>query len=306
MCFLFYSCSAVGSDVVDLPSKISGYRGKRVDINCTYEAGYETHLKYFCKGTCIFGIKNIIIESESPAKDERFSLIDDRRARVFTVTITDLRTEDEGIYWCAVSRIGLLPDVYSQILLFVKHDTKTTEVSTTNPFSENTPSTINISPLNPQTNKIIPTDQTPSSTESLIYICVGLVIVVIGFLIALMMLCKQKKKGKKSPIITQSETSGHVSTVLLPLSTIPDSAVEHIYDNDDQEYREIGELQNKNIHNTIITYSSVERPDSMIYSAAERPYSTIYSNAEKQADPLIYSMAERPESIIYSTAEKLF
>ncbi len=45
-----------------------------------------------------------MIKSGSPAEDERFSLTDDTTARVFTVSITDLRTEDEGRYWCAVKR----------------------------------------------------------------------------------------------------------------------------------------------------------------------------------------------------------
>ncbi|XP_067298477.1 polymeric immunoglobulin receptor-like [Pseudorasbora parva] len=118
---------------------VIGHRGERVDIRCPYDSGYEANPKYFCKGECIFGIRNIIIRSGSPAKDERFSLTDDTTARVFTVTITDLRTEDEGQYWCAVERTlttdRAITDVYSEIYLQVKLDKKTTEVSTINPFS---------------------------------------------------------------------------------------------------------------------------------------------------------------------------
>ncbi|XP_016380313.1 CMRF35-like molecule 1 [Sinocyclocheilus rhinocerous] len=69
-----------------------------------------------------------MVKSGSPAKDQRFSLSDDTTARVFTVTITDLRTEDEGQYWCGVERI--LPDVYSEILLLVKQDKRPAEVTT--------------------------------------------------------------------------------------------------------------------------------------------------------------------------------
>ncbi|XP_051560671.1 CMRF35-like molecule 9 isoform X5 [Myxocyprinus asiaticus] len=193
---VFFTCmvTAVGSDVVDLPSKISGYRGKRVDINCTYEAGYETHLKFFCKGTCIFGIKNIIIESESPAKDERFSLIDDRRARVFTVTITDLRTEDEGIYWCAVSRIGLLPDVYSQILLFVKHGATTLEVPAVTPFP-NTSYYFSTSELNLQAT---------TSTGSFLIIITTAVLAVVLIGLSLVIVVVRKKK--------QTDTQSHISS----------------------------------------------------------------------------------------------
>jgi len=64
--------------------------------------------------------KNIMVESGSPAEDERFSLTDDTTARVFTVTITDLRTGDAGKYWCAVER-SIITDVYSEIMLQVKY-----------------------------------------------------------------------------------------------------------------------------------------------------------------------------------------
>ncbi|XP_056128034.1 CMRF35-like molecule 2 [Rhinichthys klamathensis goyatoka] len=107
--------------VVGAYSIMSGYIGERVDIRCSYESGYESNSKYFCKGECLLLNKNIMVKSGSPAKDERFSLTDDTTARVFTVTITDLRTEDQGQYWCAVGR-SIITDVYSEILLLVKLD----------------------------------------------------------------------------------------------------------------------------------------------------------------------------------------
>ncbi len=113
MVFLF-------SVVVVAPETVTGHRGERLDIRCRYEAGYELYSKYFCKGECTFGDKNIMIKSGSPAKDERFSLTDNTTARVFTVSITDLRTEDEGRYWCAVERTLPFKDVYSEIMLLVK------------------------------------------------------------------------------------------------------------------------------------------------------------------------------------------
>uniref|UniRef100_A0A673MGD7 Immunoglobulin V-set domain-containing protein n=1 Tax=Sinocyclocheilus rhinocerous TaxID=307959 RepID=A0A673MGD7_9TELE len=44
--------------------------------------------------------------------------------RIFTVTITNLRTQDEGQYWCGVDRT--LTDDYSEILLLVKQGNKIT------------------------------------------------------------------------------------------------------------------------------------------------------------------------------------
>ncbi|XP_056314079.1 CMRF35-like molecule 5 [Danio aesculapii] len=111
--------------VVSVPDKLSGHRGQRFDIKCRYNSGYETNVKYFCRGTCHYGNKDIIVHSGSPAKDERFSLTDDTTNKVFTITITDLRTEDAGTYWCAVERV-FLTDVYSEIVLLVEQDAQTT------------------------------------------------------------------------------------------------------------------------------------------------------------------------------------
>uniref|UniRef100_A0A671NKK4 Immunoglobulin domain-containing protein n=1 Tax=Sinocyclocheilus anshuiensis TaxID=1608454 RepID=A0A671NKK4_9TELE len=109
MIFLF-------SVVAGAPVTVTGHRGHRLDIRCPYESGYGSNSKYFCKGKCNFA--NIMVKSGSPAKDQRFSLTDDTTARVFTITVTDLRTEDAGQYWSAVKRI--LTDVYSEMLLLVK------------------------------------------------------------------------------------------------------------------------------------------------------------------------------------------
>ncbi|XDV16518.1 hypothetical protein PO909_016194 [Leuciscus waleckii] len=109
----------------------------------------------FVKGSVTSWInKNIMVKSGSPAKDERFSLTDDTTARVFTVTITDLRTEDEGQYWCVVRRTVPLPDLYSEILLLVKLNKNTTEVSTISPSSK-TPSSFSPTELNPQSGQFL-------------------------------------------------------------------------------------------------------------------------------------------------------
>uniref|UniRef100_A0A671MCP9 CMRF35-like molecule 1 n=1 Tax=Sinocyclocheilus anshuiensis TaxID=1608454 RepID=A0A671MCP9_9TELE len=106
------------STVVVSSKTVTGHRGERVDIRCSYDAGYESNSKYFCKGKCNYRNKIIMVKSGSPAKDKRFSLTDNKRTRVFTVSITDLRTEDTGLYWCAVKRP--FTDIYSEILLIVK------------------------------------------------------------------------------------------------------------------------------------------------------------------------------------------
>ncbi|XP_035390609.1 CMRF35-like molecule 1 [Electrophorus electricus] len=106
---------------------VTGYKGHSVQIRCPYKSGYETHMKYLCRGECYtFQIKDIPLDSES-AKDKRFSLNDDTAARVFTVTITDLRSEDGGKYWCATEQ--KVRDDYTEILLVVKVDPASSSIS---------------------------------------------------------------------------------------------------------------------------------------------------------------------------------
>ncbi|XP_035390619.1 CMRF35-like molecule 1 [Electrophorus electricus] len=93
---------------------VTGYKGRSVQIRCPYKSGYETHLKYLCRGECYtFQTKDIPVDSKT-AKDKS----DDTAARVFTVTITDLRSVDGGKYWCATEQT--LRDDYTEILLVVK------------------------------------------------------------------------------------------------------------------------------------------------------------------------------------------
>ncbi|XP_016398977.1 CMRF35-like molecule 3 [Sinocyclocheilus rhinocerous] len=302
---LVFSSICTGASVT-----VIGHRGERADIRCTYESGYESNPKYLCKGECKFGSRNIIVKSGSPAKDQRFSLSDDTTARVFTVTITNLRTQDEGQYWCGVDRT--LTDDYSEILLLVKQDNKTTAISTTSPFTA-TPSYFSTAETNPQSSSITEiterketiTDQHNSSagdvlhTGSVIYISVGLVIVLVIFLMALTVLCR--KRSKKSPRVTQSELPQQVSVVLLPLN---ENTAEDI-DFNDHKYEEIIKLQHKNKDITTVYTTADRLDDPMIYSTADKPEdSMIYSTADKPDDSMIYSTADKPDDpMIYSTVD---
>ncbi|KAL7845260.1 hypothetical protein AOLI_G00234520 [Acnodon oligacanthus] len=121
---------------------VTGHRGQSAQIKCPYDSGYETYMKYLCRGECsIWGTKDILVQSGS-AEDQRFSLDDDTAARVFTINITDLRPEDGGTYWCGIKRPKALLDLYTEILLLVKMDAPTTiSPSTYSPPSGQTQST---------------------------------------------------------------------------------------------------------------------------------------------------------------------
>ncbi|XP_048051693.1 CMRF35-like molecule 5 [Megalobrama amblycephala] len=123
----------------------TAYEGGKVEIWCPYESEYETHKKYLCRGKCKVLDKDIPVESGS-AKDERFSLTDKTTTHIFTVTITDLRTEDQGQYWCAVER--KVNDDYTEIHLEIKHERKSPEPTTT--ASDHSTEPAAITSLSPQ------------------------------------------------------------------------------------------------------------------------------------------------------------
>ncbi|KAF4075498.1 hypothetical protein AMELA_G00235070 [Ameiurus melas] len=122
---IFTFCLIIsGSDAV---TTVTGYRGRSVQIKCPYDSGYEEYKKHLCRGKCpSVGNRDIPVRSGSPAEDTRFSLYDDTAAKFFTVTITDLRTEDGNTYWCGIERT--VRDIYTEILLLVQ--TEDPDIST--------------------------------------------------------------------------------------------------------------------------------------------------------------------------------
>ncbi|KAM9454155.1 uncharacterized protein Hap1MRO34_020074 [Clarias gariepinus] len=162
MVLIFTFCLILaGTDAV---TTVSGYRGRSVQIKCNYTSGYEKKTKYLCRGGCsVVRINDIPVDSKSPAKDSRFSLNDDTTAKVFTVTITDLRPEDEGTYWCGIE--GRVYDSYTEILLLVKTDDPSisTVSHTTHSTSTHSVSTSSISTHSMSTS--VPAERTHSSSD---------------------------------------------------------------------------------------------------------------------------------------------
>ncbi|XP_048051288.1 CMRF35-like molecule 1 [Megalobrama amblycephala] len=76
---------------------VRGTEGESVIIKCPYPGGYERSTKYFYKG--LYRENDIVLRSDRRKSKDRFSLQDDRK-RSFTVTISDLKMEDAGLYGC--------------------------------------------------------------------------------------------------------------------------------------------------------------------------------------------------------------
>ena len=79
---------------------MTGAYGGSVNITCKYQDSLSEFL-YLCRaqsaGHC--ELEELLVTSLLPHQS-RYFLNKDKHDGVFTVTITDLRSEDAGIYWC--------------------------------------------------------------------------------------------------------------------------------------------------------------------------------------------------------------
>lgn len=89
--------------------------GKQIKIQCSHSYA-DTSVKYFCKGAC--RDQDVIITSRRSRTDSngRYKIEDE--GNTFYVTISDLKVEDSGTYWCGIERVGV--DTYNEVVLTVK------------------------------------------------------------------------------------------------------------------------------------------------------------------------------------------
>ncbi|RXN13522.1 polymeric immunoglobulin receptor-like protein [Labeo rohita] len=89
---------------------VVGREGETAEIKCPYDAKYAKEIKHLCKGKCFTeDAQNIIQSDENHVKKTKILIKDDTELNLFTVTMTELRAEDAGKYWCAVKDVFNLP-----------------------------------------------------------------------------------------------------------------------------------------------------------------------------------------------------
>ncbi|XP_029926955.1 polymeric immunoglobulin receptor-like [Myripristis murdjan] len=113
---LFILSGLTGIHSITTVNNVSVRAGGSISIPCLYDTRYKNHVKYLCKGSywlwCSYEVK-----TNQPSTPGRFSISDDKKQRIFTVTINDLMAEDTD-YWCAVE-IKPWPDKKQKLNLSV-------------------------------------------------------------------------------------------------------------------------------------------------------------------------------------------
>uniref|UniRef100_A0A8C8SCH8 Immunoglobulin domain-containing protein n=1 Tax=Pelusios castaneus TaxID=367368 RepID=A0A8C8SCH8_9SAUR len=101
--FFFAGCWALTG-----PHEAKGPLGGELSVQCSYVRGYETYIKYWCRGTMQISCHVVVQTSDSEAivKQDRVSIRDIRTNNTFIVTMKNLTEGDSGIYWCGIEELG--------------------------------------------------------------------------------------------------------------------------------------------------------------------------------------------------------
>ncbi|XP_061000902.1 CMRF35-like molecule 7 isoform X3 [Dama dama] len=97
-----------GSSAISGPRSVRGVEQESLTVRCRYDPGYESYVKWWCRGAD-WGPCRIIVKttgSEKGVKKGRVSIKDNWKDRSFTVTMEKLRLGDSDTYWCGIERVG--------------------------------------------------------------------------------------------------------------------------------------------------------------------------------------------------------
>uniref|UniRef100_A0A8I5NT22 CD300 molecule like family member b n=1 Tax=Papio anubis TaxID=9555 RepID=A0A8I5NT22_PAPAN len=101
------------------PVSVRGPEKGSVKVQCHYKRGWETHVKWWCRGARWVSCE-ILIQTRGSEQEEKKDLVsikDSHTDCTFTVTMEGLRQNDSNIYWCGIQRLG--PDLGTQVQLTV-------------------------------------------------------------------------------------------------------------------------------------------------------------------------------------------
>ncbi|XP_011829673.1 PREDICTED: CMRF35-like molecule 1 isoform X7 [Mandrillus leucophaeus] len=101
------------------PMTVNGPERGSLMVQCVYNSGWETYLKWWCRGATWYGCKILVktTGSEQEVKRDRVSIKDNQKNHTFTVTMEDLMQTDADTYWCGIERTGTDLGVIVQVII---------------------------------------------------------------------------------------------------------------------------------------------------------------------------------------------
>ncbi|XP_007897670.2 uncharacterized protein LOC103182453 isoform X1 [Callorhinchus milii] len=88
-------------------AEVTGVVGRAITIDCRYgKQTYSRHRKYWCRGHFRSTCKVVIDTRADNGQRGNFSIVDNARDGVFTVTMKNLNTRDTGWYWCGIDKLA--------------------------------------------------------------------------------------------------------------------------------------------------------------------------------------------------------
>ncbi|KAK1330858.1 hypothetical protein QTO34_008800 [Cnephaeus nilssonii] len=123
------------------PEAVRGLERSFLTVQCRYAPGWETHLKWWCRGA-EWGSCKILVQTNESAfgVKERVSIRDDQTNHTFTVTMKELRREDTDTYWCGIEKTGRDPGFSVKVTI----DPATTTVLTPTPTITSTANALTV------------------------------------------------------------------------------------------------------------------------------------------------------------------
>ncbi|XP_035236723.1 CMRF35-like molecule 1 [Anguilla anguilla] len=126
-CDGFYDVLNAGG--ISVPKEVRAVAGETVTVRCSYPRRFSNRPKHWCSGGAYQSCRVLVRAGEPPT--DRASASDDQSALTFSLTLTALRPQDEGTYWCVIS--GKLRYVYKSMSLHVLQPTEPPTTATKEP-----------------------------------------------------------------------------------------------------------------------------------------------------------------------------
>ncbi|XP_047462695.1 CMRF35-like molecule 1 isoform X2 [Mugil cephalus] len=126
-CLLWLTRLTVASAQLSGPGVVTAVDGGSVTISCQYDPLFKENTKYWCRGF-VYEFCKIIVKTPKDRNDKRSSIIDNKEAGFFNVTMTLLGESDVDTYWCVIARHGR--NVFTSVQLLISHAVTTEPLTT--------------------------------------------------------------------------------------------------------------------------------------------------------------------------------